>query len=174
MEDHGWGSGRVWLTGDCGVLLLPGGMLSAVGGCELATTKRVKTSWKKLKEMLPDLHPAISRTRPAVACTALAFGTRCSIEGRGLQRLRRNGRAMIGQICNVKPEDVTAIRSNVLLAQLGIDGLDVVLVGGKGGGGFACSDISNGAIKRVCDIQIYRKRGPGRSKMSWKTLTERE
>ena len=40
-----------------------------------------------------------------------------------LQHLQRNKRAMISQICNVKPEDV-AIRSNMMLAQLEIEYLD--------------------------------------------------
>ena len=31
---------------------------------------------------------------------------------------------------------------------------------------------SSGAIKTACDIQIDRKRGPGRPKISWQTLTE--
>ena len=43
-----------------------------------------------------------------------------------LQHSQRNDRAMISQICNVKPEDV-AIRSNKLLAQLEIDYLDDIL-----------------------------------------------
>ena len=38
-----------------------------------------------------------------------------------LQHLRRNDRAMIRQICNVKPEDVATVRSKKLLAQLEID-----------------------------------------------------
>ena len=43
-----------------------------------------------------------------------------------LQHLQRNERAMISQICNVKPDDV-AIRSNKLLAKLEIGYLDVIL-----------------------------------------------
>ena len=43
------------------------------------------------------------------------------------QRLQRNNRAIIRQICNVKPEDVATVRSNKLLAQLEIDYLDVIL-----------------------------------------------
>ena len=42
-----------------------------------------------------------------------------------LQRLRCNDRAMIRQICNVKPKDVATVCSNKLLAQLEIDDLDV-------------------------------------------------
>ena len=33
---------------------------------------------------------------------------------------------------------------------------------------------SSGAIKTAFDIQIDGKRGPGRPKMTWKQLTERE
>ena len=32
-------------------------MLSAAGGCELSTTTRVKTAWKKFKDLLPVLSP---------------------------------------------------------------------------------------------------------------------
>ena len=41
-----------------------------------------------------------------------------------LQRLQHNDRAMIRQICNVKP---ATVRSNELLARLEIDDLDVIL-----------------------------------------------
>ena len=44
-----------------------------------------------------------------------------------LQHLQRNDRAMISQICNVNPEDVSTTRSNKLLAQLEIDYLDLIL-----------------------------------------------
>ena len=43
------------------------------------------------------------------------------------QHLQRNDRAMISQICNVKPEDVATFRSNKLLVQLEIDYLNVIL-----------------------------------------------
>ena len=33
---------------------------------------------------------------------------------------------------------------------------------------------SSGAIKTVCDMQIEGKRGPGRPKMTWRTITERD
>ena len=38
-----------------------------------------------------------------------------------LQRLRRNDRAMIRQICKVKPDNVATVRLIYLLAQLEID-----------------------------------------------------
>ena len=46
-----------------------------------------------------------------------------------LQRLRRNDRAMIRQMCNIKPEDVATVRSKKLLAQLEIDCVAVILRG---------------------------------------------
>ena len=33
---------------------------------------------------------------------------------------------------------------------------------------------SNGTVKTAFDIQVDRKRGPGRPKMTWKRLTERD
>ena len=44
-----------------------------------------------------------------------------------LQRLQQNDRAMIRQICNVKPQGTATIRSTELLARLGIEDLDLIL-----------------------------------------------
>ena len=44
-----------------------------------------------------------------------------------LHHLQQNDRAMIRQICNVKPQDIVTTRSNELLAGLGIEDLDIVL-----------------------------------------------
>ena len=80
---------------------------------------------------------------------------------------------MIRQICNVKPEDVATVGSNELLAQLEIDDLDVILRE-KRLCWFGHVERSSGAIKTVCDMQIEGKHGPGRPKMTWRTLTERD
>ena len=79
-----------------------GDMLSAACGCELSTTTRVKTAWKKFKELLPVL-----------SSSHLSFKTRgCMYSSRvwnamlhtseswpltkpNLKRLQRNGRTMI-------------------------------------------------------------------------------
>ena len=42
-----------------------------------------------------------------------------------LQCLQWNDRVLIRQICNVKPQDIVTIRSTELLAQLGIEALDL-------------------------------------------------
>ena len=44
-----------------------------------------------------------------------------------LQRLQRNDRAMIRQICNAKSQDNATIRSIELLALLGIEDLNLIL-----------------------------------------------
>ena len=90
-----------------------------------------------------------------------------------LQHLRRNDRAMIRQICNVKPENVASVRSKELLAQLEINDPDVILRE-KRLCRFGHIERSSGAIKTVCDMQIEEKCGQGWSKMTWRTLTERD
>ena len=100
-------------------------MLSAAGGCELATAMCVKTAWKKFNELLPVLssHHFSYKTRGRVysSCVRNAM-LRASETGSlarpDLQRLRRNDRAMIKHVCKVKPEDVAAVRSSEMLARL--------------------------------------------------------
>ena len=90
-----------------------------------------------------------------------------------LQRLQRNDRAMIRQICNVRPQDVVTTRSNKLLARLGIEDLDLILKERR-----LCwygyMERSNGVVKTAFHIQVEGKRGHGRLKMTWKQLTERD
>ena len=81
-------------------------------------------------------------------------------------------RAMIRQICNVRPQDVATTRSSELLVRLGIEDLDLILKERR-----LCwyghVECSNGAVKTAFHIQIVGKRGPERPKMAWKQLTER-
>ena len=100
-----------------------GDMLSAASGWELSTTTHVKTAWKKFKELLPVLssrHLSFkTHGRVYSSCVRSAMlhasgtwpGTKPN-----LQCLQRNDRAMIKQICNVKPQDIVTNRSNELLA----------------------------------------------------------
>ena len=90
-----------------------------------------------------------------------------------LQRLQRNDRAMIRQICNVKPQDTATIQSTELLPWLGIEDLDLILKERRLHW-YGHMERSNGAVKTASDIQVNGKRGPGRPKMPWKQLTERD
>ena len=90
-----------------------------------------------------------------------------------LQPLQWNDRAMIRQICNVRPQDVVTTWSNELLARLGIEDLDLILKERR-----LCwyghVERSNGAIKTAFHIQVEGKHGLGRPKMTWKQLIERD
>ena len=89
-----------------------------------------------------------------------------------LQHLQRNDRAMIRQIYNVKPQDIVTTSSNELLARLGIEGLDLILKERRRWYGHV--ERSNGAVKTAFDLQVDGKSGPGRPKMTWKQLIERD
>ena len=157
-----------------------GAMLSAAGGCEFSTTTRVKTTWKKFKELKPVLssrHLSF-KTRGRVYSTCvrsamLRASETWPVTKPCLQRLQRNDRAMIRQICNVKPQDTATIRSIELLARLGIEDLDLILKERRFRW-YGHVERSNGAVKTAFDIQVNGKCGPGRPKMTWKQLTERD
>ena len=57
--------------------------------------------------------------------------------------------------------------------RLGIEDLDLILKERRPRlyGHVECS---NGAVRTAFDIQVYGKRGPGKPKMTWKQLTERD
>ena len=100
-------------------------MLSAGGGCETAVTTCVKTAWKKFMELLPVLtsrhlsykthgHVYSSCMRRAMLHASETW----PLTKTNLQHVQRNDRAMIRQICSIKPEDVAMVRSSVLRAKL--------------------------------------------------------
>ena len=157
-----------------------GDMLSAAGGCELSTTTCVKTSWKKFKQLLPVLSSRHLSFRThgrvyssCVGSAILHASETWQLTKPNFQRLQRNDRAMIRQICNVRPQDVVTTRSNELLARLGIEDLDLILKERRLRW-YGHVERSNGAVKTAFHIQIEGKRGPGRPKMTWKQLTERD
>ena len=157
-----------------------GDMLSAAGGCELSTTTRVKTAWKKFKDLLPVLssrHLSF-KTRGHVysSCVRSAMlhaSETWPLTKSNLQHLQRNDRAMIRQICNVRSQVIVTTRSNDLLVRLGIEDLDLILKERRLRW-YGHVERSSGAIKTASDIQVDGKRGPGRPKMTWKQLKERD
>ena len=109
-------------------------MLSAAGGCELSTLIHVKTAWKKFKDLLPVIssrhlsfkthgHVYSSCVRSAMLHASETW----PLTKPNLRRLQQNDRAMIGQICNVRPQDIVTTRSNELLVRLGTEDLDLIL-----------------------------------------------
>ena len=85
--------------------------------------------------------------------------------------LQPNDRAMIRQVCSIKPEDVATVRSSELLAKLELEELDLILRERRLRW-FGHVERSSGAIRTVCDIQIDGRRGAGRPKLTWKKLTQ--
>ena len=133
-------------------------MLSTAGGCEHATTKRVKTAWKKFKKLLPVLssrhlsYKTHSRVYSSCVRNAMIHTSETwPLTRPDFQRLRRNDTAMIRQICNVKPENLATVKSNQLLARLEINDLNVILRE-KRLRWFGHVERSSGAIKTVFDM----------------------
>ena len=81
-----------------------------------------------------------------------------------LNRMRRNDRAMICWICNVKAKD--EISSDSLLSMLGIQDLDVVLPTSRIRW-FGQVERITGWIAKVCQLNIVAQKRPGRPKKSW-------
>ena len=154
-------------------------MLSAAGGCELSTTTLVKTAWKKFKDLLPVLssHHLSFKTHGHVYSSCVRSAMLHASETWPLTKpnrhLQRNDRAMIRQICDVRPQDIVTTRSNELLARLGIEDLDLILKERRLRW-YGHVEHSNGAVKTAFDIQVDGKSGPGRPKVTWKQLTERD
>ena len=99
-------------------------MLSAGGGCEIAVTTRVKTAWKKLGATTSSRIPPISyKTRGHVYSYCVRSAMLHASETWPLTKtnLQRNDRAMIRQVCSIKPEDVATVRSSELLAKLELE-----------------------------------------------------
>ena len=146
-------------------------MLSAASGCELSTTIRVKTAWKKFNELKPNLssrhlsfktHGCVYSS--CVRSAMLHASETWPVTKSCLLHLQRNDRAMIRQICNVKPQDTATIRSTELLARLGIEDLDLILKERRLRW-YGHVECSNGGVKTAFDIQVNGKRGPGRPKI---------
>ena len=157
-----------------------GDMLSAASGCELSTTTRVKTTWKKFKDLLPVLssrHLSFkTRGRVYSSCVRSAklhASETWPLTKPNLQHLQRNDRAMIRQIYSVRPQDIVTTRSSELLVRLGIEDLDLILKERRLRW-YGHVECSSGAVKTAFDIKVDGKRGPGRPKMTWKQLTERD
>ena len=148
-------------------------MLSATGGCELSTTTRENRleGVQGAATSLSSHHLALKTAR--VWSATLHASETWPLTKPNLQRLLRNDRAMIRQICNVKRQDIVTIRSNKLLAQLAIEDLDLILKERRLYW-YGHVEGSNGAVKSACDIQVDGKCEPGRPKMTWKQLTERD
>ena len=109
-----------------------GDMLRAGGGCALAIATRCSTAWGKFRKLLPILtskHVSpLTRGEVFSACipSSLLHGSETwAPTAPDLQRLRRNDRAMIRWICDVKPHDEVPMEN--LYTNFGIQEVAVAL-----------------------------------------------
>ena len=134
-----------------------GDMLSAGGGCEIRVTTRVKTAMKKFRELLPVLTSChlSYMTHGHVYSSCLRSAMLHASETRPLTKtnLQRNYKAMIRQICNIKP------RSSELLVKCKLEDLDLILRERRLCW-FGHVEHYSGAVRTACDIQIGGRRGP--------------
>ena len=121
-----------------------GDMLSAADGCELSTTTCVKMPGRCGHVYSSCVHSAMLHASETWPLTKPK-----------LKHLQQNDRAMIRQICNVRPQDIVTIRSNELLARFGIEDLDLILKERR-----LCwyghVECSNGAVKTAFYIQVEK------------------
>ena len=143
----------------------------------MAVTTRVKTAWKKLLPVLTSRHLSY-KTRGHVysSCVRSAMlhaSETWPLTKTNLQCLQCNDRAMIRQICSIKPEDVSRVRSSKLLAKLQLEDLDLILRE-KASLVWACGTFQwcyqNSMICRL----TASGGGAGRPKQTWKKLTEKD
>ena len=156
-----------------------GDMLSAGGGCEMAVTTRVKTAWKKFRELLPVLtsRHLSYKTRGHVysSCVRSAMlhaSETWPLTKTNLQRLQRNDRAMIRQICSIKPEDVARVRSSELLAKLQLEDLDLILREGFAGLGMWRVRVVQSEHHMICRLTAGGGQGgPSKHGRNWQRKT---
>ena len=136
-----------------------GDMLSAAGGWEDVWKPPGRSSRSCYQLSLPatSLSKRHGHVYTRVQSAMLHASETWPLTVTNLQRLRRNDRALIRQICNVK-QDIVTIRSNELLVLLGIEDLDLILKERR-----LCwyghVEWPNSAVKTTCDIQGDGKRG---------------
>ena len=174
---------EVWLGGDK-LDVVPefcylGDMISGGGGCELAVSTRCKCAWGKFRQLLPILtnrhFPYLARGRAYSACvrSVMLHGSETwAATADTINRLRRNDRAMVRWMCNVKVED--EVSSDSLLLRLGIQDIEEVLRSGRMTW-FGHVERSRGWINRVKQMEVLSEgKRPGRPKLTWDEVVKRD
>ena len=155
-----------------------GDMLSAGGGCELAAITRCKCAWGKFRQLLPLLTnrhlPLLTRGKVYSSCVRsvmLHAAKTWAMKVDTLNCLRRNDRAMIRWICNVRAKD--EVSSDSLLTKLGIQDLDVVLRTSRMRW-FGHVERSTGWIAEVRKLNVVAQKRSGRPRKSWDEVLEND
>ena len=120
---------------------------------ELAVTTHVKTIRKNSGSYCQLSRPTTSLTKSMAMCIAFRWSVMLhASETWPLTKinLQSSDRAIIRQICSIKPEDVATVRSSELLAKL--EDYDLILRERKLCW-FGHVECSSGAVGTACDIQ---------------------
>ena len=143
-----------------------GDMLSAAGGCELTTTTPVKTAWKKFKDLLSVLFSCHLSFKTCGRVYSL-----CAKHNAPCQRDLAIDKAE-------PPASAAKRQGNYQTDPISyLCGLALriwTLFWRREDWWYGHVERSNGAVKTAFDIQVDGKREPGRPKMTWKQLTERD
>ena len=138
--------------------------------CEMYITC-CKCAWGKFRQLLPLLTnrqvPLLTRGKVYSSCVRsvmLHAAETWAMKADTLNRLRRNDRAMIHWICNVKAKD--EVSSDSLLTKLGIQDLDVVLRTGRMRW-FGHVERSTGWISGVRKLNVVAQKRSGRPRKLW-------
>ena len=151
-----------------------GDTLSAGGGCELSSITRIRVAWGKFRELLPILTSRslslMKRGEIYNSCVrrTMLHGSECWASTRETNlRIRRNDRAMIRWICNVRIQD--RVETQTLLARLKICDIESVLRQGRLRW-FGHVHRSDGCIKRCSEMVVSGDVMRGRPKKTWKEV----
>ena len=139
-------------------------MLCAGQGCELTVTTCVKTAWKKFRDLLSVLtscHLSYKTCDHAYSsCIRSAMLHASETWPLTKRNLQHNDRAMIREICSIKPEDVATVWSSGLLAKLELEDL-VLILRERRLHWFGHVEHASGSVRTACDIQDDEMRGQG-------------
>ena len=156
-----------------------GDMISASGGCDLAAITRCKCAWGKFRQLLPLLAnrhiPHVVRGRVYSACvrSVMLYGSETwATTVDTISRLRRNDRAMLRWMCNVKVND--KINSDSILSKLGLQDIETILRTNRLRW-FGHVERSAGWINHVRNLEVQsQKKRPGRPKLTWNDVVVRD
>ena len=152
-----------------------GDMLSAGGGCELASITRCKCAWVKFRQLLPLLAnrhlSLLTKGRVYSTCVRKAMlhaAETWPVTVSKLNRFRRNDLAMVRWMYNIKTNDNVCAHS--LLSKLGIQDVEVVLRTSRMRW-FGHVEHSVGWISQMQKLDLDTCKKPGRPKKTWNELT---
>ena len=150
-----------------------GDTIGSQGGAGEAVTARVRSGWKKFKELAPfltDKHTSMAvkgQVYNACVRSALLYGSETwPMKAEDETRIQRNDRKMVRWICGVKMSD--RLSSDELMKRIGLEGIKSLLRRRRlRWFGHVERKDDNDWVKRCMDFKIEGLRQKGRPKKTW-------